>query len=69
MLQIQGYVTVKEAARIIGCTDNWVRQLLKNGELRGDNISERMTLVQKKSAETYAKKPKIMGRPRVSAIA
>lgn len=49
---MEGYVTTAEAARIIGCVDRRVRQLLKSKVLEGELVG-RDWLVKKASAEKY----------------
>lgn len=50
---MEGYVSAAEAARIIGCVDSRVRQLLRAKKLVGERVG-RDWLVEKKSAEEYA---------------
>lgn len=60
-------VSVTDAAAIIGCTTGRVRQLLIDGSLRGQKLSEQENapwLVSKAAAEKLAKKPASTGRPR-----
>lgn len=63
------YVTVEQAAEIIGCTPAHVRYLLGDEiqEIVGHKMSDRVWIVEKKSVEAYARKPQTRGRPRVSA--
>jgi excisionase family DNA binding protein len=60
----ENYCTVSEAAKTIGCSENHVRLLVKQGKLRGDKITERLWLVEKKHVAETAKKPGKTGRPR-----
>ncbi len=60
-------ITTKEAARIIGCTQAGVRHLIRAGFLNGYLFNARTVIVSRQSANIYAARPKIMGRPRVSA--
>jgi excisionase family DNA binding protein len=46
------HVTTAQAAQIIGCVDSRVRQLLREGALRGERVG-RDWLVDRKSAESY----------------
>ena len=62
---IENWVSVAEAAEIIGCTDGRVRQLLRDHELAGQKINERAWVISRDSVERFAKKPQIFGRPRV----
>lgn len=61
------FVSVAEAAAIIGCTAAHVRRLLIDGTLAGQKLNERAWAVEKKSAERYARTPQTFGRPRISA--
>jgi hypothetical protein len=57
------FISVPEAANIIGCTGGRVRQLLIEGVLKGVKLNERAWAVRKDSAKKYAV-PKTTGRPR-----
>lgn len=50
---MEGYVSTAEAARIIGCVDSRVRQLLRDKMVEGERVG-RDWLVKKDSAEAYA---------------
>ena len=39
------YLTIAEAVEHIGCTDSWVRHLIREGKLRVRTFSERVKLV------------------------
>jgi len=39
------YLTVAEAVNAIGCTEGWVRMLLRDGKLRGRRFGERVWLI------------------------
>jgi len=67
LLEKGEYITVEEAAEIIGCTRPHVRFLLGEESIVGHKLSDRVWLVEKKSAQAYARKPQKRGRPRVSA--
>lgn len=58
------FLTVAEAAKLIGCTHGRVHQLLKSKQIRGTKFSERAWAVNRKSAQNYAKQPQTVGRPR-----
>lgn len=45
------YLTIAEAVEYMGCTDGWVRMLLRNGKLRGRQIGQRLWLVARASAK------------------
>lgn len=44
------WLTVEEAVELIGCTDGWVRHLLREGRLDGWRAGERAWLVNRDSA-------------------
>ena len=44
------WLTVDEAVQLIGCTDGWVRHLLREGKLEGWRAGERAWLVRRDSA-------------------
>jgi excisionase family DNA binding protein len=44
------WLTVEEAVALIGCTDGWVRHLLREGKLEGWRAGERAWLVRRESA-------------------
>jgi excisionase family DNA binding protein len=46
----ENYCTVSEAAKTIGCSENHVRLLVKQGKLRGGKIGERLWLVEKNTS-------------------
>lgn len=44
------YLTVSEAVDYMGCTDGWVRILLREGKLRGRRVGERVWLIPVEAA-------------------
>lgn len=44
------YLTIAEAVDYMGCTDGWVRILLRSKKLRGKQIGQRLWLVTRESA-------------------
>lgn len=58
------YISVNEAAAIIGCTVGRVRQMLLASELLGAKLNARAWAVDRKAAEKLAKNPSHVGRPR-----
>jgi excisionase family DNA binding protein len=46
----KNWLTVEEAVELIGCTDGWVRHLLREGKLEGWRAGERAWLVRRDSA-------------------
>jgi len=63
------YISVEEAAAIIGCTTGHVRHLLGPcvAAIAGKKLNPNAWLVVKHSAIAYAAKPQLCGRPRRSA--
>ena len=66
-MALGNYLTVIEAAAIVGCTRGRIYQLLEGGNLEGVKFHGRAWAVLKKSAEDYAKRPIGAGRPRSHA--
>jgi excisionase family DNA binding protein len=58
------FVSVPEAADILGCTGGRVRQLLIAGELPGEKLNARAWAVDRKAVEKMAAIPRTKGRPR-----
>ena len=44
------YLTVAETVEFMGCTDGWVRMLLRSGKLRGKRLGERLWMISLESA-------------------
>ncbi len=61
------YVSVFDAAEIIGCTEGRVRKLLIDKVIAGTKLNERAWAVEKDSAERYAEITQKTGRPRIHA--
>lgn len=62
------FLTVAQAAEIIGCTDGRVRQLIREKKINGvDNVSERIRLIPKEEAYRLRDTHHNVGRPRISA--
>ena len=57
-------ISVVEAAQIIGCTTRNVRKLIDEGKVKAVALHDRSWVVYRSSAESYAKKPQIIGQPR-----
>jgi hypothetical protein len=49
--QIREYISVPDAAEMLGCTDVWVIKLLGSGQLDGFRLSGRAWAVSRKSVE------------------
>lgn len=45
------YLTIAEAVAHIGCTDGWVRHLIRTGQLEVRRLSERVQLVPLAAAD------------------
>ena len=45
------YLTIAEAVEYMGCTDGWVRHLLRSEKLRGKRLGQRLWLVSMSSAK------------------
>jgi excisionase family DNA binding protein len=44
------YLTIAEAVDYMGCTDGWVRHLLRSKKLRGRMLGKRLWLIETHSA-------------------
>lgn len=66
-LKPKPYISVADAAAILGCTEGRVRQLLDAETIAGEKLHERAWAVERKSVEAYSKREITVGRPRVSA--
>ena len=64
---LENFLTVTEAADVIGCTTGRVRQLLLAGSIIGKKFTKRSWAVDRDSARRYAARKKTTGRPRVHA--
>lgn len=60
-------VSVTKAAEIIGCTTGRVRQLLRDGVIRGAKLSQRAWVVSRVDAQKMSETPAPTGRPRKSS--
>ena len=67
-MSIQGFVSVEEAAEMLGCTTARVRQLLGDGTLDGKKFGARVWLVSEETVTKYRDdtKENTRGRPRIS---
>lgn len=61
------YISVSDAAEVLGCTEGRVRQLLDEKKIEGEKLHERAWAVDRKSVEAYSKREITTGRPRISA--
>ena len=60
------WITIDEAAAIIGCTPDHARYLARNDRLTTQIVGKRMYLVDEDSAVEFANTPQQTGRPRIS---
>lgn len=63
------YLSVPQAAEILGCSDVWVVRMIQRGELVGYKLSQRAWAVSRESVERnrveYLKRdPRLSGRKR-----
>lgn len=61
---MEKWITVTEAAALIGVTDAYVSRLINAGKICAERFHGRAWLVDRKSAESYRDNPPAMGRPR-----
>ena len=66
LLEKTSFVSVADAAGIIGCTVGRIRQLLAEGRIKGQKLNERAWAVDSRSAREYAKSDRTPG-PKSSA--
>lgn len=66
-MAIDDLVSVDEAAKIIGCTDGRVRQMLIEGRLEGQKLNKRAWGIRRAEAERLRDMEYGTGRPRVDA--
>lgn len=63
-LPAKPFLSVSEAAELLGVTDSRIRQMLREEELRGEKLNERAWAVYRESAEKAAKSQVDGGRGR-----
>ena len=63
-LPAKPYLSVGEAAAILGVTDSRVRQMLRDDELSGDKLNERAWAVHRSSVEKAVREQTSGGRGR-----
>ena len=62
------FLSVAEAAELIGVTDGRIRQLLLRGKLRGQKLGKSTWAIPRREVERYAAQtPPAVGRPRKAA--
>ena len=60
------FMSLRDAAILTGYSEGHLRRLLREGQLLGEKLSERLWLVDAKAAQRLAKKPYTFGRPKKS---
>ncbi len=63
MAKLKGFLTVKEAAALIGVVDQRIRQMAAAGEIDATKIAS-VWLIDAKDAKRVAKEPHDIGKPR-----
>ena len=63
MQKIKGYITVKEAADLIGVVGQRIRQMAAAGEIKSVKVAG-VWLIDAKDAKRIAKEPSDIGKPR-----
>lgn len=58
------WLTIHDAAQLIGCSEDHVRLLARNGTLDSQKLGKRMWLLEKDSVVKFALEPQKTGRPR-----
>ena len=53
---IQGHLTTKEAADILGLTSSRIRQMIIEGTLKGERVGGKTLLIKQSSIERYQRK-------------
>lgn len=61
------FLTVSEAAELIGVTEGRVRQLLKSGDLVGEKFGTQWVITQAEVKRFAKIPPPAVGRPRTSS--
>lgn len=69
MVKEPEWISVPQAAEILGCSDVWVIRMIQNGDLEGFRLSGRAWAVSRKSVaknlDEYLKRdPSLAGRKR-----
>ena len=59
------FMSVNDAAVVIGCTAGRIRQLLLAGDMLGEKLNERAWIIPKSEVQRFKKKPRRPGRPRI----
>lgn len=59
------FLSVKEAANILGCTEGRIRQLVIAKTLKAERFNKKALAIPLESLEKYKKTPITTGRPRL----
>jgi len=59
----KNWVSVKKAAEDNGCTDGYIRRLVREEKVASHMVHERFYLVDNDSVREYFKQPRAPGRP------
>jgi len=66
MLIKNEWLSVREAADVIGCTDARVRQMLAGGDMAGEKATASVWMIPRREVDRIARLPRRKGgRPRV----
>ena len=60
----KNWLTVVEAAEVIGCSEQRVRALAKESKIKSEMLTGKCWLIDRAAAELMAKTPAKTGRPR-----
>lgn len=60
----KNWMTVRQAAELIGCTRQHVCFLAKEGQLKKEYFDDRTIILARDSVESFAKQKQKTGRPR-----
>lgn len=64
-MQLQGdYCSISDAAKLLGCTTDYVRQLIHAKKIVGKKFSERAWAIESASLKAFSKQKITTGRPR-----
>lgn len=64
--EIDGFLTVPEAAGVIGVTDSLVRRWVRDGRLPHKKIGEKVRVIPAQAVEKMRKTARKPGRPKAS---
>ena len=64
----QKWMTIEEAANVLGCTPDHVRLLARQEKLDAEKVGKTMWVIRRESVAKFSKKPYTVGRPRKNQI-